>query len=338
MSNLISQIKKLDKIPDYTKRERIIAGVCNSIEDNYLIKGDSIPSINQLAFELGFARETIVKAYNVLKERGIVQSKQGLGFYISNDDLSTKMTIALVMYGFQTFQQTFYNTLRKSLGANYNIDVFFHHNNIVIYKSILDNIRLKYSTYIVAPIQSDKAAEYLTLFPSRKLLIVDRYQYLRDDVAHITQEFEVSLYEIFEALTTRFNAYKKVVLFFKEETDYPIEIKNTFTEFCSRENIACEIHEEYDIELLQKDVAYFTVGDGDLWNLIKDAKEADYILGKDIGVLSHNDSPVKAIMEGGITTFSTDFDLMARKAAKYLETRNLIKEIIPIKLIMRSTL
>jgi len=338
MSNLITHIKELYGISEYTKHERIVVGVCNSIEESNLEIGDSIPSINILASELGVARETVVKAYNSLKERGIIQSKQGLGFFVSNDHVKAKMNIAIVMYGFQTFQQTFYNTLRKSLGADYNIDVFFHHNNLDVYRSILENIRMKYGVYIIAPIQNKQAAEYLAAFSSKKLLIVDRYQYLGDDVAHITQEFEVSLFAIFEQLTSRFKLYKKVILFFKEESDYPIEIKETFVEYCNEERIVYDIYEEYDKELLDRDIAYFTVGDADLWNLIIDAKDADYVLGKDIGILSHNDSPVKTIIEGGITTFSTDFDLMARKTAKYLKSKAMVKEIIPINLILRRTL
>ncbi len=338
MTDLINQIRILNDIPDITKHEKIIEGICNSIEASYLNKGDSIPSINQLSSELGFARETIVKAYNELKDRGIVQSKRGLGYFVTNDDVKAKMNIALVMYGFQTFQQTFYNTLRKSLCANYKIDVYFHHNNLDVYKSILENIRMKYGVYIVAPIQKEDGEIFLKSIPPKKLLIVDRYQYLGDHIAHITQDFEASLNSIFNELTMRFKRFKKVVFFFKEDSDYPIGIRDTFRAYCRRENIILEAHEEYDINLLEKNVAYFTVGDGDLWNLIKDAKDAGYSFGKDIGILSHNDSPVKSFIVGGITTFSTDFELMAKKAAKYIEARVLVKEIVPIELILRNTI
>ncbi len=338
MERLISHIKELDSISGYTKHERIIAGISNSIEEEILIKGSTLPSINQLANELGFARETIVKAYNALRERGIVNSKHGLGYYISNEDLDIKMNLALVMYGFQTFQQTFYNTLRKSLGTRYNIDVFFHHNNMDMYRSILENIKMKYGFYVVAPIQSQEAGMQLSQFPDKKLLIVDRYQYLNDNVAHITQEFELTLNNIFEELKHRFNKFEKIIFYFKDGSDYPIGIKKAFQKFCSIEGISFEIYEEYEANQLQKNAVYFTVGDGDLWPIIKDAKEANYEIGEDIGILSHNDSPVKEIIEGGITTFSTDFKVMAKRASQYIKNKELIKEIIPIELIIRKSL
>lgn len=338
MLDLIDQIKKLESLVGYTKHERIVEGISNSIEESVLKQGDSLPSINQLSGELGCARETIVKAYSALRERGIVNSKHGLGYFISNDDLNQKMHLALVLYGFQTFQQTFYNSLRKSLGAKYKIDVFFHHNNMDMYKSILQNIRSKYGMYVIAPIQSPEAEEFLSIFPHKKLLIVDRYQYLSDEVAHITQEFELTLSNVFEELRDRIKAFSHVVFYFRESSDYPIGVKNAFLKFCESDGLSFEMYEEYDTTHLATDTVYFTIGDSDLWPLIKDAKEANLDIGTDIGILSHNDSPVKEIIEGGITTFSTDFELMAKRSAEYIKTKEMIKEIIPIRLIIRNSL
>lgn len=336
--NLTAHIQKLDNNPSFTKHDKIVEGISNCIEEAHLNTGDTLPSINKLSSELGYARETVVKAYNALRERGIVNSKHGLGYFISNDDLNTQMHLALVMYGFQTFQQTFYNTLRKALGNKFKIDVFFHHNNLDVYKSILQNIKLKYGMFVIAPIQQKEAKDILKQFPSKKLLLVDRFQYLDDNVCHVTQEFETNLNSIFEQLRQKLKAFKKVVLFYKEGSDYPEGIKKAFLQFCKNEKLSFNIYDEYESHLLEKQVAYCTVGDGDLWPLIKDAKYANFDIGKDIGILSHNDSPVKEIIEGGITTFSTDFSLMAIKAAEYLKSKKPIKDIVPIKLIIRKSL
>ena len=52
-----------------------------------LKKGNLLPSVNRMVSELGFARKTIVKAYTDLKERGIVESKNRLGYFVANDDI-----------------------------------------------------------------------------------------------------------------------------------------------------------------------------------------------------------------------------------------------------------
>lgn len=338
MTNLIKKIKRLDELNDYTKHKKIVNGIITSIEEAEINQGDLLPSVNELSGQLGYSRETVVKAYKSLKERGIINARQGLGYFVANEAIDQKLNLALVLYGFQTFQQTFYNTLRKTLGEDYKIDVYFHHNNIYMYKSILQDIKLKYGMYVVAPIQSDEAAALLDAFPSNKVLIVDRYQYLNEEVSYITQEFERSLEKVFYALKDRMSESEQVVLYYKDGVDYPVGILKSFEKYCKEEQIANEIYKEYDISHLKKNTVYFTVGDGDLWSLLKDAKKAKLKIGTDIGILSHNDSPVKEIIVGGITTFSTDFEEMAKKVADYIMNKQLTKTIIPSKLIRRKSL
>ena len=61
-------------------------------------------------------------------------------------------------------------------------------------------------------------------------------------------------------------------------------------------------------------------------------------IGKDVGILSQNTSTVKEIICGGITTFSTDFILMAKKSAEYVISREKIQTLIPSVLTRRTSL
>ncbi len=334
---LLAKINALKTVVTLTKQERIVTGVMECITDEALKYGDILPSVNELSNKLGYSRETVVKSYKTLKERGLIKSKHGLGFFVSNCDVDQKLNIALVLYGFQTFQQDFYNKFRKVLGDAYKIDVFFHHNNIQMYESILNTIKLKYGMYVVAPIQSTQAEKLLNHFPQDKLLIVDRYQYLSHEVSHITQEFELSLSIVLEELEESIKQFEKIVLFYRDDQDYPIGINKSITTFCQSRAIPLEVHQEYEEKTLQQKVLYFTVGDTDLWQLLKDSKDKQWEIGKDIGIVAHNDSPVKEIIEGGITTFSTDFKRMASKAAEYVIKRKKIKEIMPCLLIRRKS-
>ncbi len=335
---LISKIEVLNDLNALTKQEKIVNGIIESIRDQTLNQGDMLPSVNELSNKLGFSRETVVKAYQNLKEKGIVASKHGLGFFISGSVLDQKLRIAIVLYGFQSFQQDFYNAFRKELGPQYHLDVYFHHNNLQMYRSILSSIRLKYGKYVIAPIQNEEAKNSLSGFPDDKLLIIDRYQELGDGVSYISQEFEMSLSIVFEKLEKRILEFKHWVLFYRDDVDYPEGIYKSFMSFCKSHHIQPKIYKEFEDLKLEENHFYFTVGDADLWLLLKQAKQQDLKLGKDIGILSHNDSPVKEIISGGITTFSTDFKLMGRKAAKSIKDIDQIKEITPCLLIRRNSL
>lgn len=321
-----------------TKKEKIMAGIADCIQVNALSLGDTLPSVNELSNQLGYSRETVVKAYKELKDRGILDAKQGVGYFIASSKLDIEQTIGLVLYGFQTFQQDFYNSFRNTLGKTYKIDVFFHHNNFKIYETVLNNVLGNYSNYVIAPIQSRDAQDLLSDFPKEKLLIIDRYQHVSDDVSKITQEFEQSLILELEKILADIKRYKQIVLFFDPAKDYPKDILTATKEFCKTHKVQLIIEQEYGKHLLKKGNLFFTIGDSDLWQILKDIKCSDFNIGKEIGILSHNDSPVKEIILDGITTFSTDFIKMGEDAAKFVQTKIFTNKMIPGKLIKRNSL
>ena len=56
----------------------------------------------------------------------------------------------------------------------------------------------------------------------------------------------------------------------------------------------------------------------DLVYLVKETKSRFYKIGKDLGIISFNDSPLKEIVADGITTISTDFAAMGKVLARMI--------------------
>ena len=63
---------------------------------------------------------------------------------------------------------------------------------------------------------------------------------------------------------------------------------------------------------------YVTITEDDLVNLVLQARDRDFKLGEDIGIISYNDTPLKALL--GITVISTDFKKMGEEAANMVLT------------------
>jgi len=173
MNALFDKINELKDESQRSKHEQLVHGIINSINDKTLKKGDRLPSINNMVKTLGFARKTIVRAYEDLKSRGIVESKNFKGYYIANTNTKVKLKIALLLFAFHSFQEDFYNNFRKELGKKYHIDIFFHHNNLDVFKNIISTISGKYGMYVIAPIPVTEMHTVLKHIPSEKLLIVD---------------------------------------------------------------------------------------------------------------------------------------------------------------------
>lgn len=81
---IFDKIQELESVAVYSKHDMLVNGITNAIDDGLLNKGSNLPSVNVMVSELGFARKTIVKAYNELKEKGIVESKKRLGYLASS--------------------------------------------------------------------------------------------------------------------------------------------------------------------------------------------------------------------------------------------------------------
>lgn len=338
MNTVIDKIQELEQVSLLSKHEQLVNGIINAIDEKILVRGDMLPSVNAMVDELGFARKTIVKAYTDLKERGLVESRNRLGYFIANEATEQTVKVALILYAFHTFQEEFYNSFRKGLGENIQLDIFFHHNNMDVFESVLSTVQGKYGMYVIAPIQHKKSIDLLSQIPSNKLLLVDRFMEIGENYSFVTQKFEEPFYQTLVSLKEKMSEFKKFVLFFKEDRDYPEGVLWAFQKFIEENNWEGEIKRNYEIDTISKETVYITINDNDLWKILKDCEDQKLKLGTEVGILANNDNTVKEIICGGITTFSTDFRLMAKKAAQFVIDRKEIQEFIPSVLIRRASL
>lgn len=335
---LFNEIKDLSIINAFSKHEQLVQGIINSLNHKYIAKGDILPSVNELMRETGYAKETIGKAYKELISRGIVESKNRRGYFVATDDTEQHLKVCLLIYAFDTFQETFYQNFRNHLGENIQVDVYFHHNNFSVFESIINSNKGQYGLYVIAPIESNEAKAVLEQLPKEKLLIVDRYVALKGEYSYIVQEFENASYNAFLELAPRIKEFAEFVFFFKPSSAEPNEVLISFKRFVKEFNINGVIKNHYESGSIEPDKVYFTIHNLELWEMLKDTKVKGLKVGKDLGILSHNDDNVKEIIFDGITTFSIDFAEMGRLAAEFVLSLNPVKHVMENKLIRRNSL
>lgn len=338
MQDIYEQIRELEHIQGLSKHEQLVQGIINAINDKLIQRGDMLPSVNNLIRELGFARETIAKGYKELVSRGIVESKNRIGFYVARENTENNLRIALIIFAFDSFQEVFFKTFRDSLGTPAYIDIYFHHNNIDVLESTIASVRGRYGMYVVAPIPHKRTAGILSTLPMNKFLMIDRYQALDEDFSYVVQEFGKSSYAAFSKLAPAIRKFRGMIHYHRPASDTPIEIIEAYKKFVKDFKIKSVIRTEYIPGSIEKGYVYFTINNAELWQMLKDAKAKGFRLGKDVGVLSHNDEVVKEIIFDGITTYSTDFAKMAEKAAEFVLKREKIQEVIPTVLLRRGSL
>ncbi|RAV28018.1 GntR family transcriptional regulator [Sinomicrobium soli] len=339
MEQVIRQIRELESVNSLSKHEQIVQGILNAINEKVITKGEMLPSVNKMIQELGFARETIVKAYKELIHSGIIESKNRLGYFVATEDIQQELKVALVIYAFDTFQETFYESFRNGLGDNIQLDIFFHHNNYNTFDNIINNIRGKYGMYVIAPIPNAGTPGLLRLLPVNRVLLVDRYIRTKEKYSYIVQEFRESSYDAFCKLKDKIKKFEQFVFFFRTDNSAePIEILESFNDFVRDHKVNAVIRDNYEPGSLEKGKVYFTIHNLELWEMLKDTKSKGFVLGRDVGFISHNDDIIKEIIFDGVTTFSTDFSLMGRKAADFIVKKEKIREVLPTVLIERNSL
>lgn len=116
---LLDRILDLQNSHLLSKHEILVQSVVDAIGDNEFQVGDKLPSINIMVRDVGYARKTIVKAYEELKDRGLVESKNKQGYFVISQETGVVLRVALLLFAFQSFQEDFYNTLREELGKNF---------------------------------------------------------------------------------------------------------------------------------------------------------------------------------------------------------------------------
>ena len=207
-----------------------------------------------------------------------------------------------------------------------------------ILETILLRIEHSYQFYIIAPINHPRIIRILLQIPIRKLLVIDRYVHLSDAHMHITQDFRKATFEKLSELLPTIRKFDRLFFVHVKNSETAQEALDAFQDFITEKRIEGKILDAYPEQGLCKGNIYFVRNDEILWQMLKESQEKDLILGKDIGILSYDDSLVKEMIMGGITTISTDFRLMGELSANWVNHREKIQYTIPTNLMRRNSI
>lgn len=336
MGTVFKKIKELEGVSSFSKHDRMVQGIINAIDEKVIGLDDALPSVNTMIRELKFSRETVMKGYRELVSRGLIESKNRLGYFVANNNTGHFMKVALLMYNLDTFEEQFYRNFRQQLHKNVVLNIFFHHGNIDVFETILLQVKGKYGMYVVAPIPHSRSKELLSTIPRNKFLMFDRYEPLGGEFNHITQEFEQSSYNAFAELAPSIKQFDEIIFYHSPQSLDPKEIPVAFKKFLKEYKVKGRIINEFVPGTVEKGKVYFTLDNFAMWEILREAKTKKLKPGKDIGILSHNDEPAKEFV--GITTYSTDFSLMGKMAGKAVMKKEQIRVTIPTVLARRNTL
>lgn len=317
-----------------TKLQQLVHSITEAVSNGNLKTGDVLPSVNQLSSESGFSRDTVFKAYRVLKKRGIIESAPQKGYFVASESVK----VFMLLDDFSAFKEQLYQSFRQNLPENVSVDLLFHHYNKQVFRQLIQNSIGRYSVYIVMNISNENIDPMLKKIDPKKLLILDMGN-PESGMNFLLQNFDDAVVECLSNGLKEIRKYKEFVLIYSEKkTPHPVKTVEAFKRFCTDNSIIHRVVEKFNEKQLKAGQVYFAIKDSDLVEIIKAGFKKGFQLGKDFGVISYNDTPMKEIVGGGITVISTDFAMMGEKAAAFVNHRHPVSGILPTRLVVRNTL
>jgi DNA-binding transcriptional regulator YhcF (GntR family) len=307
------------------KYQQLIDGIIDGINSGILEHGKLLPSINKVANDFNMARMTVTKAYDDLREKGLISAHHGKGFYVSSTNTKNALRIFILMDALTPYKEILYENIIQNLGENVSHNLFFHYHNIELFEELISSNLGKYNHYIILPHFNKSVAQIVSKIPKDKLLVLDiNINEFSDDYSILYQDFASNIYQGLTASKDKVLKYKQINLILSSKSfQYtPDGIIQGFTKFCTENNLEFDIIPDLDDDYeLQINQAYIVFREYELIKIINWTSKNKLKVGEDIGIISYDDTPLKEIIAEGISVISNDFKKMGERAAEIIINR-----------------
>lgn len=335
------QINSLSRTPIY---KQIIQSVRTAIEDGSLTYGQRLPSINSIRGRYFISRDTVIKAYQELKATGVVASSPGKGYFVACSKIGKERHIFLLLDEFNIYKETVYYAFRDRLKDESTIDLFFHHYDQKVYRSLIELNSDHYTDYVITPLTDNMSIEELKQnLGGQNLYILDQgYMDLGEDYPSVCQDFKLDIVRALKSGLSILKKYKKLILVIPGADDLSRQqIRNNIIEgveiFCKKNKMKVEILNGIGDREPQSRECYLIYPDSELVVMIEKLQTPE-MKKKKVGLISFNESPLKAVAAGGMSTLSTDFEAMGAKMAEMVQEKSEAHVKNRYGLIIRSSL
>ncbi len=307
---------QFEENPSVPKYRQIIEAIHQKIKLGELRKGDKIPSLNSLCQQYRLSQDTVIAAYNELKSKGIITSQVGKGYFVQNEHTDYKHKVLLVFDRLTAYKEELYDSFKEALRKDGTEQIFFHHNNMKMFQTIIEGAIGDYSEFVIMPVDHPDAIPLIRKLPDNKVFILDqgRKQY-KDIYPYVCQDFERDIYRILKQNSTLVGKYMRIVLVIRHQKSHFRDIMTGIRDFCKQQPIDFKVTSDLQLFNIKPGDAFIVVDDRDLEFIVRYSIEKQLHLGEDMGIISYNEAPLKGIVASGITTISTDFARMGKSMA-----------------------
>ena len=329
-------------IPKY---KQIVNSVVTGIERKTIGLNDKLPSINEVSIICDVSRDTVEKAYRELKQKGVINSVPGKGYFTTINRLRKQRKIFFLLNENNADEKVLFDSFSKRLAKDTFIDVHYYENDIANFESIIKNNNKHYTDFVIWPafmgVNELRARDVINKnIPKDKLLLLNRsVEGITGIYKIVGQNFEENIYQSLLSIDCILHKYSRLELLFPSASRQPRSIIKGFQKFCLNQKIESKIcFKNFEDQELKKGTLYMVVEDTNLFCMAEKIKASNLELGKDIGLIAYNDSLLKRKLLGGITTITTNYKAMAHSTAEMIVKGKIETFYCPREVILRNSL
>lgn len=320
--------------PGATKVSRLTDALSKAISQGRYPLGSMLPSVNQLSKQFGVSRDTVFKAYQILKKRGIIQSTRAKAYHVAK----AMNTVLLMLDVYSPFKEALYNSFVNNLPGNFKVDLVFHFYNEHLFETVINDSLGRYTWYVIMNYSNESLHPALRQLDPAKVLLLDLGDFDKGNYSYVCQDFGKSVYSCLAGNLELIKKYREFVLCLPEESHHPEILVRYFRKFTRDNHIPSKVIREFDEQEIRKDCAYLVIRQQELVQLVNHCRQQGWTMGSELGLIAYNDMPVYGIIGNGITSLSTDFSRMGELAARSIATNESVHELIPARMVMRDSL
>ena len=324
-----------------TKLKQLVHSLIADIEKGVLKKNEQLPSVTAFSKAFAVSRDTVEKAYKELKADGYITSVASKGYFVLGPK-GKKLKVLLLFNKLSSYKKIIYDSLVSSLGNKVKVDLHIHHYSIPLFKEIMEENLGKYHYYVIMPHfpNGSNKSDYLKIIksiPKDALFLLDKnLPELGNEHMSVYQDFKMDIFNSLVSALDLLKKYKKLDVILPKYRNHPAEIINGVAEFCAAYKMKTSVVENSENGKLSTGTAYVVTSETDLAKLIKRIRKTKLVIGKDIGILSYNETELKDLLD--ITTITTDFEAMGKTAANLILKKEYKQLINPFRMIRRGSL
>jgi DNA-binding transcriptional regulator YhcF (GntR family) len=323
-----------------SKVDLVTRSIANDIERGVIKRDERLPSVNEFNEKFKVSRDTVWKAYKQLESQGYIFSRSSAGFFAVGPK-EDKIKIVLIFNKLSSYKKIVYDSFLKEVGERANVDLYIHQYNPKVFREIIEKVKGNYHYYVVMPHFFEDATpeEYLPVIesiPKESLLLLDKnLSSMQGNYAAVYQDFKQDIFDALESAEDLLFKYKKIMVIFPPLINHTPDIIEGIKAFCKKNKLKFAVKPAVDNKLVPG-VAYIVVTDEDLASIIKISRRDNIQLGKDVGIISFNETVLKELLD--ITVVTTDFDKMGHSAAQLILNRENRQVKNPFSIIRRQSL